>query len=155
MQPVGKGGSLKGSLKKMNRKELQTKLSVVTSALLREKGYISFPDVFIKLGYLDPKDYENWRMKRVPYLERVITVNLARVNFIMKTVRGNSLNGKLKPSWTGYKSWGKGRKVTLRFSRSGEQTIEQLYATHFLRPGPISLLRGSDDQINSRTSVSS
>jgi len=91
----------------MNRKQLQSKLSTVTSELLKEKGYISYVDVFMKLGYLDPKDYENWRMKRVPYLERVIKINLGKINLIMKTARRNCLNGNLNPSWTGYKSWGK------------------------------------------------
>jgi len=117
----------------LSRKKLQSKLSTVTSELLKEKGYISFVDVFIKLGYLDPKDYENWRMKRVPYLERVIKINLGKINFIMKTVRRNSLHGKLKPSWTGYKSWGKGRKIDLRFSKFGDPNVEKLYATHFVK----------------------
>jgi hypothetical protein len=58
----------------LNRKQLQSKLSIVTSELLKEKGYISFVDVFMKLGYLNTKDYENWRMKRVPYLERAIKI---------------------------------------------------------------------------------
>ena len=115
-----------------NRKQLQSKLSTITSELLKEKGYISFVDVFMKLGYLDPKDYENWRMKRIPYLERVIKINLGKINFIMQTVRLYSLHGKLKPSWTGYKSWGKGRKIDLRFSKTGEPNIEKAYATHFV-----------------------
>ncbi len=109
----------------LNRKQLQSKLSTVTSELLKEKGYISFVDVFMKLGYLDPEDYENWRMKRVPYLERVIKINLGKINFIMKTVRRNCYNGNLKPRWTGYKSWGKGRKIDLRFSKTGETNIEK------------------------------
>ena len=121
----------------LNHKQLQSKLSTVTSELLQEKGYISFVDVFMKLGYLDPADYENWRMKRVPYLERVIKINLGRINFIMKTVRRNSLNGKLDPSWTGYKSWGKGNKIDLRFSKSGEPNIEKTYATHFIRKSSV------------------
>ena len=62
----------------LNRKQIQTNLSTVTSELLKEKGYISFVDVFMKLGYLDPKEYEDWRMKRVPYLERVIKITLGR-----------------------------------------------------------------------------
>lgn len=117
----------------LSRKKLQSKLSIVTSELLKEKGYISFVDVFIKLGYLDPKDYENWRMKRVPYLERVIKINLDKINYIMKTVRRNSLHGKLKPSWTAYKSWGKGKKIDLRFSKFGDPNVEKLYATHFVK----------------------
>jgi len=118
----------------MNRAQLSATLGTVTSELLQEKGYISFVDVFIKLGYLDPKDYENWRMNRVPYLERVITANLNKITFIMKTVRKNCRNGNLKESWTGYKSSGKGRKICLRFSKSGEEAIEKTYATHFLKP---------------------
>ena len=39
----------------LNRKQLQSKLGEITSVLLTEKGYISFVDVFMKLGYLDPK----------------------------------------------------------------------------------------------------
>jgi hypothetical protein len=75
----------------LNREQLQTKLRTVTSELLKEKGYISFVDVFMRLDYLDTGDYENWRMKRVPYLERVIKTNLGKVSFIMKTVRQNAL----------------------------------------------------------------
>lgn len=118
----------------MNRKQLHKKIGEVTSALLKEKGCISFVDVFIKLGYLDPKDYENWRMKRIPYLEKVIKVNLGKINFIMKTVRSNSINENFSPSWTGYKSWGKGKKVWLRFSKTGEENIGKNYATHFIKP---------------------
>ena len=105
----------------------------MTSELLREKGYISFVDVFMKLGYLDPTDYEDWRRRRVSDLERVIKVNLSKINFIMRTVRKNCVNRGLKPSWTGYKSWGKGKKTWLRFSKSGHETIEETYATHFIR----------------------
>ena len=121
----------------LNRKQLQTNLSTVTSELLKEKGYISFVDVFIKLGYLDPKEYEDWRMKRVPYLERVIKINPGKINFIMKTVRRNSLNGNLTPSWTGYKSWGKGKKIELRFSKTGDPNIEKTYATHFVKKSSV------------------
>ena len=118
----------------MNRQHLQTKLGKVTSELFREKGYVAFVDVFMKLGYLAPKDYESWRMKRVPDLESVVGVNLGKINFIMKTVRKNCRDGGCRESRTGYKSWGKGRKLWLRFSKSGEESIERAYATHFLEP---------------------
>jgi len=117
-----------------NRKDLLRALSTITSELLNEKGYICFVDVFMKLGYLSKSDYENWRFRRVSSLERVLTVNLSRINFIMKTVRRNSLNGHLKPSMTIYKSWGKGKKTLLQFSKSGNPTIETASATHFVKP---------------------
>jgi len=116
----------------MNRQELQTELGSAAGQLLREKGYISYPDLFIALGYLSRSDYDNWRCRRVPYLERVIKTNLIRISFIMTAVRKNSLNGKLKASWTAYLSRGKGA-VRLRFSKSGNPQIEQLWATHYLK----------------------
>jgi hypothetical protein len=107
-----------------NRQNLERALSTITSELLKEKEYICFVDVLMQLGYLSKSDYEHWRFRRVSSLERVLTVNLARMNFIMKTVRRHSLNGHLKPSMTVYKSWGKGKKTRLQFSKSGDPTIE-------------------------------
>ena len=117
----------------MNRTDLEKKLSPITSKLLKKQGYICFIDVFIALEYLDKKDVESWRMKRIPYLEKCIQVNLGRISFILKTVRSNCINGKLKESYTAYRSWGKGKKVTLRFSKSGQANIEKIYATHFIQ----------------------
>lgn len=118
----------------MNRQDLEKKIRAVTTELLNEKDYICFADVFIKLGYLDQKDYEQWRFKKVPYLEKLIKVNLNKINFIMKTVQKNSKNGNLYPRFTEYKSWGKkGQKTTLRFSKSGEKNIEKLYSSHFVK----------------------
>jgi hypothetical protein len=68
-----------------NRQDLVRALSTITSELLEEKGYLCFIDVFMHLGYLSKSDYENWRFRRVSPLERVLTVNLSRINFIMKT----------------------------------------------------------------------
>lgn len=123
-----------------NRQDLVRALGTITSELLKEKGFICFVDVFMRLGYLSRADYENWRFKRVSPLERVLTVNLSRINFIMKTVRRNSLNGHLKPSMTVYKSWGKGKKTLLQFSKSGDTTIETAYATHFVKPKRVDIV---------------
>lgn len=117
----------------LNRKELATKISITTSGLLKEKGYICFTDLFQNLGYLSKEDYESWRKGQVPYLERVIRVNLMRINYIMKLVVKNSRNGKLRESRTFYKKWGKGPKHELRFSKSGRPQTEKMYATHFVK----------------------
>ena len=117
----------------MNRRDLENKLSSITSKLLKEKGYISLIDVFVELGYLAEKDVESWRMKRIPYLEKCIKVNIGKISFIVKIIRNNCLKGKLKESYTSYRSWGKGTKVALQFSKSGQPNIERLYATHFIK----------------------
>jgi hypothetical protein len=120
----------------MNNQELLKKLSIITSELLKEKDYIAFVDVFMKLGYLDLKDYEAWRNRKISCLEKAIKVNLSKISFIMKSVIKNNRNGKLKESWTCYNSWGKG-KEKLFFSKSRKGTIEKAYATHFLKPKKI------------------
>ena len=38
----------------------------------------------------------------------------------------------MKSSWTGYNQFGKGIKRRLRFSKSGDKTIEDRYATHYI-----------------------
>ena len=118
----------------MNRIELQKKLRKVTADLLHEKGFFSPVDVFVQLGYLDPKDHEAWRLGRVRYLEAVIKCNLGRINFIMSTLRRISVERGLKPSWTAYRTWGKHKGRELRFSKSGATHLEQTYSTHFVRP---------------------
>ena len=118
----------------MNRRELEKKLAPITSELLNEKGFINLIDVFIGLGYLSKNDVEEWRMKRIPYLEKGIKINLSKISFISKIVIENCKNGNLRESYTAYKSWGKGKKINLRFSKSGHPTIEAAYSTHFLKP---------------------
>lgn len=66
--------------------------------------------------------------------------------FVMKTVRKNCRNGNCRESWTGYTSWGKGRKMELRFSRSGEEAIERTYATHFLKPDDSAKMQNSNQE---------
>jgi hypothetical protein len=117
----------------MNRRELEKKLSPITAELLKEKGYICLIDVFIGLGYLTNKDVESWRRKRIPHLEKVIHVNLAKIGTIINVVAENCRNGGLRESQTAYKSWGKGRKIDLQFSKSGAGHLEALYSTHWLR----------------------
>lgn len=102
--------------------------------MLSEKGYVAPVDLLQRLGWLKPEDYENWRFRRVPYLERVVTGSLARLSFAMHEFRRWARGQGLRPSWTNYRSWGCPHRITLRFSRSGEPAIEQAYATHWLPP---------------------
>ena len=121
----------------MNRRDLEKKLSSITLSLLQDKGYISLIDVFIGLGYLAKEDVEKWRMKKIGYLEKIIKVGLGKISFINKTVRDNCRNGGLRESHTAYKSWGKGAKIDLQFSKSASESIEALYKTHWIKPKPM------------------
>jgi hypothetical protein len=96
---------------------------------LLKDGFVVVPaEVLMQMRYLTKKDYEDWRFGRVPYLERVIGCNLSKVNRILRILRLHAEDLGLKPSPTGYKKWGKGRKIFVRFSRSGASWMEILYA---------------------------
>ena len=116
-----------------NRNDLLKSMSPVTSQCLKERGYISFVDVLIGMEKLSARDYEDWRFKRIPYLEKAIKINLSQINFLLRSLHKNSLNGKLKPSVTAYVSWGKGKKSNLRFSKFGDHNLERAYSTHYVK----------------------
>jgi hypothetical protein len=118
----------------LNNREIIKKVNISSSKLLKEKGYISIVDVLMDIGKLSKDNYEAWRFKKVPYLEKVITANLGKINLILRTVQKNSENGHLRPSKTVYKSWGKGPQILLSFSKSGDPKLENAYSTHFLKP---------------------
>lgn len=106
----------------------------MASRLLREKGYAALVDVLMGVGKLSQEDYEKWRCRKVPYLERVVTINLSKLNHLLRTFQRDSKDRGLRPSKTVYKSWGKGPKTTLRFSKSGDPNVEEAYSTHFVKP---------------------
>jgi hypothetical protein len=117
----------------MNRVELQKKVISAAYLLLKDKGYISQVELFLSLGILAKKDYEDWRFGRVPYLEKVCKMSLSKLSFIAKEFRAFARQNNLKPSLTVYHRWGaKGHKIPLRFSKYGDAKIEAAYATHFV-----------------------
>ncbi len=117
----------------MSREKLKKRVRVAAENLLTERGYISPVDLLQKLGYLSREKYEDWRMGRVQYLERVCIGSLGKLSFIMKELKSYAREKDLPSSWTAYKKWGKGKKMRLRFSKSGNPGIEEAYATHYLQ----------------------
>ncbi|MDM8560679.1 hypothetical protein [Candidatus Parabeggiatoa sp. HSG14] len=117
-----------------DNQEIIKMVSVASSKLLKEKGYVSVVDVLMEMGKLSTEDYEAWRLEKVSYLEKVIRVDFPKINLILKTIKNHSKTAKMRASKTVYKSWGKGRTVLLRFSRAGDPSFEEAYSTHFLMP---------------------
>ena len=120
----------------MNKTDISKKTRSVAAVLLRERGYIAPVEVLVKMEVVSPIAYEDWRMGRVPYLEKVTACGLGKLNTILKTLRVLAAEQGLKPSLTDYKKWGKGKKIKLRFSKTGSPYMEELYATHYCRPAP-------------------
>ena len=84
--------------------------------------------------HLSREDHERWRFRQVACLEKVVQGNLTQLDIIVRAVRNNSLKGGLKPSRTGYTSWGKGRRQPLRFTKTGNPFLDEAYATHYVSP---------------------
>lgn len=117
----------------MSRQKIEANVRKCATELMKEKGYISPVDLFIRMDRLTMKQVEDWRFKRIPYLERVTVGNLTKLNHTLKALDKFAREQKLKPSITVYKSWGKGPKKQLQFSKTANPYMEEQYATHYVR----------------------
>ena len=148
----------------MNRAEIEKKIKQIVHELVNEKGYVCSVDVLMRLNYLTKTDYENWRFGRIEYLEKICQANLGKLSTINRFIRQIAAKTNLKPSWTGYNKYGKGAKTRLRFSKSGNENIEKLYATHYIseyvmqklkqsKQNKAKLNQSTDQQPDSETSM--
>ena len=120
----------------------------------QRRGYATPVDVLMDVGVLTKNRYEDWRFGRVDHLERVCTVNLRKLSFIMHQMRVYAQKAGLKPSFCFYKQWGakkrngQGHKpvIQLRFSKSGDPDLERWYATHFVDASVIAKLNASPQE---------
>lgn len=100
--------------------------------ILKQESVVAPVEVFMQMGNLNKKDYENWRFGRVPYLEKVIEGNLSKINRQLRIIQLHAKDCGLKPSQSVYKKWGKGRKTKLQFSKSGNPSYEFAYSMHYV-----------------------
>ncbi|MGX8710959.1 MAG: hypothetical protein ACQGTM_12025 [bacterium] len=119
----------------MNQGELIGKVHNSMYQQIKKNGFATPVQVLMDVGVLSKEDYERWRFGKIDYLERVCKINLSKLSFIMREIRTYARKNGLKDSWTFYKRWGqkgKNHSVKLRFSKSGEEQIENAYATHYV-----------------------
>ena len=124
-------------------------LPLVCCLTASDRGIFRLTDLLMEIGVLPKEKYEDWRRGRIDYLERVCTVNLRKLSFIMREIRAYAQKSGLKPSVTIYKQWavkkksGQGHKpvIRLRFGKSGDPDIERWYSTHFVDAKKIAELK--------------
>jgi hypothetical protein len=133
----------------MNNKELEKKVKQFVSELSYLKGYVSSVDVLLKLGYITQSDYQNWRLGKIEYLEKVCDANLHKLSTVNKLIRKFAAEWNLEASWTGYNKFGKGPKKRLIFSKTRDSKIEYAYATHYLNKIRMIELKGEKQIKNS------
>jgi hypothetical protein len=102
--------------------------------IVEKQGYASPIDVLVEIMKLSTSDVEQWRLGKIPYLERAIQLNLAQLNVLLIQMSVAAQHMELKASWTAYHTWGRGPHRSLRFTKSGDRYAERRYATHFVRP---------------------
>lgn len=116
----------------MNREQIKKKVTVSLNQQLHTKGYITTVDTLLDIGVLSKQNYDLWRKGNVDYLERVCTCNLSQLSFIAHLIRSYAVSNELKKSMTVYMSYGK-NKHKLRFSKSNQKSIEDNYASHYVK----------------------
>ncbi|MGB6399750.1 MAG: hypothetical protein WBF73_29335 [Bradyrhizobium sp.] len=114
-----------------NRNALAQRVVKAAEAALAGQGYASSIDVLVGIGWLDGGKVEQWRRGQIDYLERAVQTNLPRISEAMKLFRSWAARRGLSASPTSYIARSPWRQ-TLRFSRSGDPTIEALYRTHWV-----------------------
>lgn len=105
------------------------------AAILATGKVVAPVDVLVRMDVLAPKDLEDWRFGRVPYLEQVIRGSLSRLSRLLRILGFHCHDLHLAPSHTAYVKWGKGPRTPLRFTKTGEERLEKIYARHFAWPG--------------------
>ncbi len=114
---------------------LYPRIARAVETILERDNVVSPVDVLAGMGLLTREHLEDWRRGRVPYLERVIDGNLTRLSRLLRILQFHAHDLNLKPSWTAYMRWGKGPKQQLRFTKTGDPKLEEVYATHFVWSG--------------------
>jgi hypothetical protein len=113
-----------------NRDKLRARVVSAAESALAQQGYVSAIDVLTGIGWLDASTLKQWRTGRLTFLEQGIQTNLSRISEAMKLFRGWATDKLLSPSETAYVARTPDRRP-LRFSRSGDPSVERLYRTHW------------------------
>ena len=89
----------------MTDRELTGKVHSAVYHQCQRRGYAAPVDVLMEIGVLPKEKYEDWRRGRIDYLERVCTVNLRKLSFIMRRDTGIRAEKRPQASVTVYKQW--------------------------------------------------
>jgi hypothetical protein len=114
-----------------NQRPLADRVAEAAEAALAAQDYVSAVDVLIGIRWLDPGAAKRWQQGQVDYLEQLVQTNPTRRSEAMTLFRAWATAQGLVASETQYVARTPQRQV-LRFSASGDPTIEQAYRTHWV-----------------------
>jgi hypothetical protein len=117
--------------------KLFTGVARAVAEAIATAGFVAPVDVLRRLGRLTKRDYEHWRFGRIPCLEHACVGNLAKLNRTLRILELHCRELDLIPSQTAYRKWGGGKRVPLRFSKSGDPNLEAAYSRHYVAKGKL------------------
>ena len=104
------------------------------AVILERNNYVAPVDVLLQMQRISKQQYEDWRFGRIAYLERVTLGGLGKMNRILRIIELHCQKLNLSPSQTAYRKWGKGgKRIVLRFSKSGDPNLEAAYSRHYVQ----------------------
>ena len=104
-------------------------------SILASSKVVTTVDVLVGMDILRARDLEDWRLGRIPFLERVIQGNLSKLRRLLRVLGYYCHDLNLIASTAAYARLGKGPSSPLRFTKTGESRLEAIYARHFVWPG--------------------
>ncbi len=116
-----------------NQSALERRVAQAASAALAQRSFVTAIDVLVGIGWLVQARVDDWRHRRLPFLEAGVQTNLSKISAAMRALRAWATAQGLKPSETVYVARSAGRE-TLRFSKSGDAAVERAYRTHWISP---------------------
>ena len=108
----------------MNDKVLEGKVIAEMDREIEEQGYSSPVEVLMALGYLSSGDYREWESGRVSFLEKVLRIGPSKVLDLITVMSSHARKAGYKPK--------KGDYGKLRFSRTGNEVIEDRFRQHYI-----------------------
>jgi hypothetical protein len=111
---------------------LEERVVRAAEGALERQQYVSAIDVLMGMGLLPASRVQDWRKGRLDFLERAIQGNPDKIAFSMAAFRRWAEAKGLRPSETRYVRTTRAGTVDLRFSVSGDASIEKHYRTHFI-----------------------
>jgi hypothetical protein len=116
-----------------NQAKLARRIAAVAGHALATSHVVTQLDVLVGIGWLPAAQVKAWRRGRVPYLERVAGVNLAKVNMALQLLGDWARRHHVTPSETVYVAWTSDRH-RLRLTKTGDAVVERAWRTHCMLP---------------------
>src|SRR5262245_21885399 len=120
-------------MNRKNRPPLIERISAAAEACLARQNYVSAVGVFMRIGWLMLDPFKRWQQGRADSLEEGIQTNPARLSEALELLRSWATEKGLTATETPYVARTPERQA-LRFSRTGDPRLEQLYRTHWVSP---------------------